>query len=670
VVMAVARMKKITIYASKELRGPIFERLRDLGVFHITAESSGPRFLGADGEADDLSTLEPFAAPDDISTSLSRLQYLRDYFGKYAPIKRSFIDGFTGKKPEVSLGELRQLSAGFDIEAVYEKAKAHEKRQKEISDEVSRLNDEVKALSPWEALDIPLDRLGPTELCHSALAVFPNSALSKIQEGSAYGPVFHEVLWEERSETGIWLVVYGASQVDVSSFVATLGGRVVTFKESNVEGATVRDRLGALEERIRELTREKENIIAEDRDLSSSMLDIMALIDYYLDKENLERLGRTVPRTAFTLVIEGYVKAKDLHELEKGLKEFTEMELVAEDPSPGDDVPVFLENHPIIQPFEVITNIFGFPRYDEIDPTPFLAPFFWLFFGICLGDAMYGIVLTIGSWWFIRSQGLKPPGDKLPRLLMYSGLSTLLAGAATNSWMADLFSVFLPGTAIERFFSRLALINPIEDPLTMMLVSFGFGIIHVWVGIGVKMLSSFRQGEYMDGIWSSGSWLVFLPGLVLWVLSKAGFIAGPVPFYIMVVGALMVMYGASRGQKNILLKPFSGLYGLYGIVSYFSDTLSYSRLLALGLASAIIGVVVNKISQLVSSMIPYIGWVLVPVILAGGHLFNLVINVLGSFIHSGRLQFVEFFTKFFEGGGTPFRPLKRVSENVSVQAVD
>jgi V/A-type H+-transporting ATPase subunit I len=130
------------------------------------------------------------------------------------------------------------------------------------------------------------------------------------------------------------------------------------------------------------------------------------------------------------------------------------------------------------------------------------------------------------------------------------------------------------------------------------------------------------------------------------------------------------MYGASRNQKNILLKPFSGVYGLYGIVSYFSDTLSYSRLLALGLASAIIGVVVNKVAQLAVDMVPYVGWVMLPIIMLGGHVFNLVINALGSFIHSGRLQFVEFFTKFFEGGGKPFKPLTRVSENVSVDAVD
>ena len=212
---------------------------------------------------------------------------------------------------------------------------------------------------------------------------------------------------------------------------------------------------------------------------------------------------------------------------------------------------------------------------------------------------------------------------------MYSGLATVLAGAATNNWMADMFTVFLPGTAIERTLSGIALINPIEDPLTMLVVSFAFGLFQIWVGIGVKMLSDFRNGNYAEGIWSSGSWLVFLPGLILWVVSKAGVIDGTVPTYVMAVGALMVMYGASRNQKNILPKPFSGCTGSTGL----SHTSGYAFIFpaaALGLASAIIGVVVNKVAQLAVDMVPYVGWVMLPIIMLGGHVFNLVINALGS----------------------------------------
>lgn len=655
--MAVARMKKITIYASKELREPIFERLRDLGIVQVTSESSESPFLSDKALEESVSN---------VSDEISRLSYLQSYLAKYNPVEKSFIDGFTGRKPSFRLDEMKRLAHDYDIEAAHVKAKEHEDRLKRISDELSRTKDEVAALSPWEALDMPLSRIGATRACQSALAVFPSSGLSQMDVSIQGKPVFYQVLWEERSESGVWIVVYNGSEADASSVVSAAGGRLVTLKEAYAEDATVAGIIQGLEEKIQRLLLEVEEITKEDRAMAEDLLGVMALTDYYLDKRNLSEVGESVGATAFTLVISGFVKAKDLDRLKTSLNEFTEIELTAEDPDADEDVPVYLENHPIITPFEVITNIFGYPKYNEIDPTPFLAPFFWIFFGMCLGDAVYGIALTLGCWWFIKSQGLKPPGDKLLRLLMYSGVATVIAGAATNSWMADLAAVFLPGTFVERFFNSLALINPIEDPLTMLVVSFAFGIFQVWVGIGVKMLSYFRQGEYMEGILSSGSWLVFLPGLVLWAVSKTGVMDSQIPFYIMAVGALMVMYSASRSQKNILMKPFSGLYGLYGVVGYFSDTMSYSRILALGLASAIIGVVVNKIAQLVGSMIPYVGWVLVPVILVGGHVFNLVINVLGSFIHAGRLQFVEFFTKFFEGGGRPFKPLTRVSQNVSL----
>jgi V/A-type H+-transporting ATPase subunit I len=392
----------------------------------------------------------------------------------------------------------------------------------------------------------------------------------------------------------------------------------------------------------------------------------MAVIDYYLDKKNLGEVQESVGRTRFTLVIEGWVRAKDMAALREAFSTTPLIEVIDEDPAEGDDVPVYLENHPLIRPFEVITNIFGFPKYNEIDPTPFLAPFFWIFFGICLGDAIYGIVFWLGCWYFLKTQKLADGGQKLVRLMMYSGVSTIIAGALTASWMADLATAFFPGSALERAVNGLAILNPVADPLTMLVVSFGFGIVQVWVGIGVKMLGFFRQGQYAEGIISCGSWMTFLPGLILWAVGKAGLIAGNIPLYVMLLGALMVMYSASRGQKNILLKPFAGLYGLYGTIGYFSDTMSYSRLLALGLASAIIGMVINKIAVLMANMIPVVGWVFVPVILIGGHLFNLVLNVLGSFIHADRLQFVEFFTKFFEGGGRPFKPLTRVNENVSV----
>lgn len=650
--MAVARMKKVTIIASQDLKEDIFERLRDLGTMQVTAET-----IRAERIPDE-------AISEELSKRISELAYVKAYLEKYNPIKKSFIDGFTGKKPEYSLKALLEDAVkSFDIDAAVATVREHEALFKSIDDETAAIMSEMESLEPWRALDIPLESLGQSTLSESLLATVPLSSLGELDSSVLGQPVHYEKVWEARNLAGVWMAGLLDTPVRIPDLVAAAKGNVVQLKTSRP--GTPGEILEALAARLVELESRKAELLREANEMSANLYSVMALIDYYLDKKNLGELSSKVGQTKFTLVVEGWVKAKDAQALESAFSGMQLVETVVEDPTGEDDPPVYLENHPIIWPFEIITNIFGFPKYNEIDPTPFLAPFFWLFFGLCLGDAVYGIVLFVGAWVFLKTQKLPPGSDKLIKLMQYCGLSTVLAGALTNSWMADLASAFAPNSGLAKALASIALLDPLNDPLTMMVLSFGFGIFHVWVGIGVKMLSYFRQGDVKEGILSCGSWMVFLPGLILWAISKAGMLQSNIPLYIMAAGALMVMYSASRSQKNILLKPFSGLYGLYGVVGYFSDTMSYSRLLALGLASAIIGVVVNKIASLIATMIPVVGWAFVPVVLLVGHIFNLVINVLGSFIHAGRLQFVEFFTKFFEGGGKPFRPLKRVSEHVS-----
>ena len=659
--MAVARMKKVTVFASREIKERLFGKLRDLGIMQVTRETHQPVRLER-------------SPNDGFSAEISKLTYLKDYFLKYNPSKKSFIDMFTGKRPEVTLEDLYRLAGSFDIDNAFNLAREHEVRLRQIGDVLSSIENNVAALMPWSSLDIPLDLAQGTPKTEGLLAVLPLQAMPGFAEAALGLPVHWEKVWEKSSSVGLWLVGLKQSERPLASLVSGAGGSVVSLRvDLPVEGGLVAEKallpavIDALGRREKEFLDERDRLVEEDTALSQQLTSVLALIDYYLDKKNLGEVQEGTGRTQYTLIVEGWVKARDVKALHESLEDLVEVGVVEEDPAETDDVPIYLENNAIIRPFEVITNIFGYPKYNDIDPTPFLAPFFWIFFGICLGDAVYGIVLSLGAWYFLRSQKLADGGQKLVKLLMYSGVSTVIVGALTASWMSDLATAFFPGTIVERFVNSLAVINPVADPLTMLVVSFGFGLIQVWVGIALKMFGFFRQGQVAEGIISQGSWLLFLPGLVAWALSKGGLIRSNIPLYAMGLGAFMVMYSASRGQKNILLKPFSGLYGLYGTVSYFADTMSYSRLLALGLASTIIGVVVNKIAVLTKDMIPVVGWVLVPVILVGGHLFNLVINVLGSFIHAGRLQFVEFFTKFFEGGGRPFKPLVRVTENVSVE---
>ena len=658
--MAVARMRKITILAFQELEGALFEAIRDLELMHVTrstAVNAGEKAGRNDFAAE---------APEYVE-KLSQLAVIKSYFEQYNAIEKGFIDMFTGKKPEMSYSDFQKAVNEYDIGEVFSKVKEHEQRLRDIVKESTELQQRAQVLAPWKDLDIPISEIGNTRTCEMLLAIVPAAALSAAEPEISLEGAHYRVIWEVRGQAGVWFVSLSGQGPALGNLVSTLGGVPVNLSR---EGAGfsgtdfAADVLEFVENRISNLENEREAILSKDVEMAQDLMDILALTDYYLDKKNLDEVQKEASRTQFTLVIEGYVKAKEVARFREGLKDFRDIEIVDEEPRDDDDVPVYLENHPIIRPFEVVTNIFGYPRYNEVDPTAALAPFFWVFFAMCLGDAVYGIILTLLSWRFLKTQKLED--DKMIRLLMYCGVSTIIVGALMGSWLGDFPKAFLKGTAIERFTSSLAVLDPINDPLTLLLVSLAFGLVHIWAGIIVKMVETIKAGQVADGIIDSGSWVVFLPGLVSWGLSKVGVIQSNIPFYIMVTGALMVMYSGSRGQKNILLKPISGVGGLYSIIGYFSDTLSYARILALGLASAIIGVVVNMVSALVLSMMPKVGWVFVPVILAIGHVFNLVINALGSFIHSGRLQFVEFFTKFFEGGGRPFKPLRRVRENVSL----
>lgn len=666
--MAVARMRKVFIFASKDLKEMILERLRDMEIMQVTDVSvpeGGPAVEAGTGEtppAESESALD--YQEQEISAVLSKLTYVRNYLDKYKPIKKGFIEMFVGSRPEISMARLQEIIRDFDVDEWFQKCHRADERQKEIALEVSQIRSRLETLLPWKELDVPLESIGPTRYCETSLAIFPVAVWEDVLKAFGQAPgLLVEVSRDTRTVRAVAVLLRDGEGTEPRDLVSSLGGERVALEGTGL----VPDIVVSLEKEVASLNAEFENLEEQNRAWAERLLDVMTLYDYYLDKLNILREEAKVTRTREAVVIQGWVRQRDVGSLRKGFSDIEEIEIVDVAPEPGENVPVYLENPPLIRPFEVITNIYGYPGYDEIDPTPILAPFFWVFFGICLGDAVYGVVLSLVSWYFLKRYKLSDGGQKLMRLLLYSGISTTIAGALMGSWLGDLPTVFFRGSAFERFVLSIKVVDPIGEPLVLMVASFLMGIFQIWIGIIVKMYSLVKSGQTFEGIMSQGSWVLFLPGLLVWAASRAGLVRGVWPQYWALAGAIMVMVNAARGQKNWLLKPFSGIYGLYGVVGYFSDTMSYARLLALGLSSGVVAVVVNKLAELVVTMIPVLGWGIVPIVLLAGHVFNLVINALGSFIHSGRLQFVEFFTKFFEGGGKPFKPLTRHSQFVSIE---
>jgi V/A-type H+-transporting ATPase subunit I len=352
------------------------------------------------------------------------------------------------------------------------------------------------------------------------------------------------------------------------------------------------------------------------------------------------------------------MRAIDKRRIEKELaKRWSEVELFTRPPRDGEDPPSQLENGKGVQPFEFIMTLYGRPLYGEIDPTPLLAPFFVLFFAICMGDAGYGLVL--GALCALLLFKVKVQGGMrlLVQILFAGSIATVVVGVLTGSYFG-IETKLLPPALV-----RLMIINPLEEPMKMLNVAFLFGITHILFGIGVRMVVNFRAGLWADAVFDDLCWILFLVALA--PLGYAFILGGTIPEALgvwapraaLAIAAVLFVTGA-RKERNKLVGVSKSILKFYSVTGYFGDVLSYARLLALGLAAAAIALAINGIAGMVTGLPFHLGYVPAVVILIFGHLFNLAVNILGAFVHSARLQYLEFFNKFFTGGGREFRPFR------------
>ncbi|MEA3398546.1 MAG: hypothetical protein U9R06_02250, partial [Patescibacteria group bacterium] len=389
----------------------------------------------------------------------------------------------------------------------------------------------------------------------------------------------------------------------------------------------------------------------------------------YLNWQKEKLAGRQkAGGTSQTFSLTGWIDKNLIEPLKKELGRETNNFVAEELPIRKDEaVPVIFKNK-LFKDYESITTLYGTPQRHEPDPTPFLAPFFTLFFGMAMTDAGYGIIMAGGIYAAIKILKIPRAKQKLLRVLMYGGAATFILGALTGGWFSIDLEILPAG--IAGVLKAIQIIDPIKSPLIIFYLALALGVLQVLFGLGIDTYWKIKDKQIIPALTGSGAWFITILFGLLYAGGSMGAIpeiVGGIAKYLMFLGIILIIYGGTIG-KNILLKPAFGTLALYNAVGYFSDILSYSRLLALGLTTTIIGTVVNIIAGLVYGL-PFIGWLAALAILIGGHTFNLAINALGAFIHSARLQFIEFFPKFLEAGGIPFEPFKKEAKYVRLTKV-
>lgn len=319
-------------------------------------------------------------------------------------------------------------------------------------------------------------------------------------------------------------------------------------------------------------------------------------------------------------------------------------------------------NPPALKPFEAVTRLYGLPTAKDLDPTPYLAGFFFIFFGICLSDVGYGVLITSFTLSLLLLFNLNPGMSSFIKLLMAGGISSIIAGVIFGGYFG------IDPSLLPEFAQRLQYFDPINSPLPIFYLALILGIIQVIMGMILSILRDAQNNNLKEGLAKNIPWLLLFASLALWAGSSSDVIpAIIIPDYIWLIYtslALIILSGAFLYKGNIFAKAFMGFLNLYNSVGYLSDVLSYSRLLALGLATSALAFSVNLIAGMAYEAVPYVGFLLMIIILVVGHIFNLVVNILAAFIHTARLQFVEFFGKFISGSGRQFKPFYREERNI------
>ncbi|MCD6379483.1 V-type ATP synthase subunit I, partial [bacterium] len=374
--------------------------------------------------------------------------------------------------------------------------------------------------------------------------------------------------------------------------------------------------------------------------------------------------------TVSTVLIEGWIRALDRKNLEKSLSSnFDDIEFAFREPLDDEEPPIHLDNNAVVRPSEFVTTLYGRPIYSEVDPTPLLAPFFILFFAMCLSDAGYGITLAAFAGVIILK--FKPSGGfaLLMKLLFAGGIVTAVVGVLSGGIFGIGEESFPP------FMRQFILVNPLKEPMKMLNISFVMGLVHMLFGMGIKMRAKIKEGMIADAMFDNFCWIIFL--IALAPLGYSIILGGYMPDVVMwwskkiaLIFVFIIFVTGGRKKKSFIKKILGGLVGFYDVVGYFGDVLSYARLLALGLATSAIAIAVNDIARMVIGMPFYVGYLAAALILLGGHTFNLAVNTLGGFVHSARLQYLEFFSKFFTGGGKGFQPFRNERQHSIIKKQD
>ena len=662
--MGVAKLKRAELYYHRSVHEEVAAALQETGVCQIVGQRE-----------DTAASAEIEALRSESEERLADVRYLMRALGPHFKDPISSVDRMLGERPIVSMAELERLARGTDLAKVSADVRKIEHGLADIRMELSQARAGMALLEALASFPFPLSVITEgTRTLAGAMGTIKADRESAFKAALGDLSKFRQdtevvvVPGDEKAQDLYVAVLYsrerGAEVLDACvkngmSMVELPSSLTGTPKEEAERSASA---IAALEARERALSSDMDDAAEK------WMPSVQKLSDYWNSLAERWAALAGSGETETTLHTTFWLPAKEASRIQKKIEAIApSVALTMSDPGEDEEPPTLLENGNCFRPFAILTDLYSPPTYRGIDPTPLLAPFFFIFFGMCLGDAGYALVMLGAIGWLFKKYHRVPSKVRdFIVLFAFCSISTFVYGIVSGSFFGDFIDAFLP--ILSPVKDALMLVDPMKDPTQVLGISLLFGVVHLMFGLSIAAYDEFRHGRPIDAVGADISWILLVVGLCFLGTAIGGIL--PPHFKILgqimaIVGAVIVFWYAGREKSNIFSKITSGFLALYGSTSYLGDILSYSRLLALGFGSAVIGMIVNMLGGMAAG-IPYVGWLIAVVVVVGGHIFSILINLLGSFVHPLRLQYVEFFGKFYSGGGETFAPLAHSEEFVEI----
>ena len=636
--MAIVKMSKFNLLVFAEEKDRLLKELQKFQYVHFQNLKKDEELL--EMGLDEISVPGRLASiNEEIKNVSAGIQLLMDYTEK-----KSGIQELKEGKETLEFSGLEKRAGEIDYLPIIEKIRKLHLQKERIENEIAACQAEIDELQPWEKLDVSFADFTSLKQCQSWLGVIPGKRLEQFQDDIRNTHhVYYELINTDQEHAYILVFSHKSDTEQTLDLLRSHGFTGVNFSYSGKPA----DEIVTLKNKIRQL---QEDIVAIENqleELSIHLYELEIIYEYLMNKKIRLAAQENFLQTENIVVIEGYIPAEMEEEFQNIVKEELNniyyLELTEADPE-DPDVPILLKNSRFSNSFESLTTMYALPKYNEIDPTPFFSFFYCVFFGMMVADFGYGLLLWLGTLIALKFFNLSEKQKQSIRFFHYLSYATMFWGAIYGSFLGGIIE--LPG-----------LIDPGEQYNLVLILSIALGIVHIFYALGIQGYIHIRDGRPLDALFDVGFWYMLLGGAIvyltgLFVPQVADY--GKIAVYLMVIGAVGIVLTGGRDAKTIGGKLISGLYSLYGVSSYVGDFVSYSRLMALGLSGGFIASAINLMVRMLWD-IGFVGWIFGILVFIVGQAFNIFLSCLSGYVHTIRLTYVEFFGKFYEGGGKAFR---------------